>query len=63
MSPTDDRLAIPDHDTLPEFELEYIWDDPDDPSKVTVFSTENNNPETEWLMADQDTVVPLSDVP
>lgn len=62
MSTTDDRLAGPDRDALPEFELEYLYDDPEDPSKVTVFPTESDSPETEWVLTDYETAVSLRDI-
>lgn len=62
MSTTDDLPVTPDHDTLPEFDLEYLCDDPVDPSKVTIFPTESDSPATEWVMADYTTAIPLSDV-
>lgn len=43
----------------PEFELEGRYDDPDDPSELTVFTPGRRRFATEWLTADRSAVVPL----
>mgnify|MGYP000474713802 CR=1 FL=1 len=37
----------------PEFELECLFDDPSDPSELTIFSPEGENLATEWVTADR----------
>lgn len=50
-------------DQLPEFELECMYDDWDDPSEVTVFSTdEADSLYTAWLTTDRSHAVSLEDV-
>ena len=50
-------------DQLPEFELECMYDDWDDPTAVTVFSTEESDSlYTAWLTADRDHAVSLDAV-
>jgi len=50
-------------DQLPSFELECMYDDWDDPSEVTIFSTdEDDSLYTAWLTIDRDTAVSLTDV-
>ena len=50
-------------DQLPAFELECMYDDWDDPSEVTIFSTDEvDSLYTAWLTADRDHAVALSDV-
>jgi len=50
-------------DQLPEFDLECMYDDWDDPSAVTVFSTaESDSLYTAWLTADRDHAVSLEAV-
>lgn len=46
----------------PEFELECRYDDPADPSELTVFSPATRHLATEWMTADRSTVVPLDRV-
>ncbi|MFB6084061.1 MAG: hypothetical protein ABEJ94_07440 [Halorientalis sp.] len=61
-----DRAAETDDgqfDQLPEFELECMYDDWDEPTEVTIFSTaEEDNLYTAWLTADRDHAVSLADL-
>ncbi|MFD1632396.1 hypothetical protein ACOZ4L_06330 [Haloplanus ruber] len=41
--------------SAPEFELECLFDDPSDPSELTIFSPEGENLATEWVTADRST--------
>jgi len=41
--------------STPEFELECLFDDPADPSELTIFSPEGGNIATEWVTADRST--------
>lgn len=50
-------------DELPTFELECMYDDWDDPSEVTIFSTDDEDSlYTAWLTTDRDHAVSLTDV-
>ncbi|SEO04952.1 hypothetical protein SAMN05216388_1007147 [Halorientalis persicus] len=50
-------------DQLPEFELECMYDDWDDPTEVTIFSTaDGDSLYTAWLTADRDHAVSLADL-
>jgi len=49
-------------ETSPEFRLECLFDDVDDPSQVTVFPTQTERTATEWLTIDRGTAVPLDEV-
>jgi len=60
-----DKTAVStaSNDRLPEFELECMYDDWDDPETVTVFSTADDNTlATAWLTAECDHAVSLADV-
>jgi len=61
-----DRVAETDDgqfDQLPEFELECMYDDWDDPSEVTIFSTDDEDSlYTAWLTADRALTVSLSEL-
>ncbi len=61
-----DRAAGADEvqfDQLPEFELECMYDDWDEPTEVTVFSTaDGDSLYTAWLTADRDHAVSLADL-
>lgn len=47
---------------MPEFGLGCLFDDPSNPSTVTVFSPETDRLRTEWLTADRSTAVALESV-
>lgn len=47
---------------LPLFELEYTFDDPDDPATVTVFPSDGGDITTSWITIDVAHTVDLSDV-
>jgi len=50
-------------DQLPEFELECMYDDWNDPTDVTIYSTDDDdNLYTVWITVDRDHAVPLADV-
>lgn len=48
-----------DLEAPPEFELECRFDDPADPSELTVFAPGERRVATEWLTVDRATAVPL----
>ncbi|MFB6164550.1 MAG: hypothetical protein ABEJ31_05275 [Haloarculaceae archaeon] len=50
-------------DQLPEFELECMYDDWDEPSEVTIFSTdEADSLYTAWLTVDCEHAVSLTEI-
>ena len=62
MSVVDRDQDVP-FERLPEFDLECMYDDWDDPSEVTVFSTdERDSLCSAWLTVDRDHAEPLSSV-
>ena len=48
--------------TLPTFELAYLFDEEEDPETVTVFSDEDDRITTEWMTVDRRSAVALEDV-
>jgi hypothetical protein len=48
--------------TTPEFELECLYDDSENPSELTVFCPEEGKLTTEWITVDRGTAVPLESV-
>jgi hypothetical protein len=50
-------------DQLPEFELECMYDDWDEPTEVTIFSTDDGDSlYTAWLTADRSHAVSLAEL-
>ena len=47
---------------LPEFELEFLFDDDEDPSEVTVFVDEPAALSTNWITVDVENAVPLEEI-
>ena len=47
---------------LPTFDLEYLFDDDEDPSEVTVFVDNAADLSTNWITIDAAHTVPLEDV-
>ncbi|MDY6817811.1 MAG: hypothetical protein SVG88_04040 [Halobacteriales archaeon] len=61
---TNDRNASQENvvDTPPEFELEYLYDDPDDPAEVTIFlDADEADLSTHWITIDRSSAVPIED--
>lgn len=48
--------------SLPVFDLDYGFDDPDDPKSVTVFAPDAEDVATTWLSIDARYAIPLEDV-
>ena len=46
-----------------DVDLEWLFDDPDDPSEVTVFTPRGERTATEWITVDADTAIPVDEVP
>lgn len=45
-----------------EFELRGRYDDPEDPTELTVFSPGSDRITTEWVTADRSVLVPLDGI-
>lgn len=58
MSATDEP-ETGDLSSAPEFELECAYDDPEDPSELTIFAPSTPRSVTEWVTADRSAAVPL----
>jgi len=59
----DEQAETVPFDQLPEFELECMYDDWDDPSEVTIFSTDDEDSlYTAWLTVDREHARALTDV-
>jgi hypothetical protein len=43
----------------PEFELECLYDDMDNPQEVTVFTPNGNETASEWITVDCDSAIPI----
>jgi len=48
--------------SAPEFDLECLFDDPSDPSELTIFSPEDGKLSTEWITTDRTTARALDRV-
>jgi hypothetical protein len=65
VSSTERSERAPSRDVLespPQFALECTFDDPSNPTEVTVYSPGSENVTTEWLTVDRSTAVPLERV-
>jgi hypothetical protein len=58
---SDLRVDSP-HDDRPEFELECLFDDTEDPSSVTIFYPRGERTVSEWVTADTATAVSVEDI-
>jgi hypothetical protein len=47
---------------LPQFELEYLFDDDDSPTEVTIFADDPEALSTQWITVDRSCAVPLEEV-
>ncbi|WP_372912143.1 hypothetical protein [Salinigranum sp.] len=47
---------------LPQFDLEYLFDDDDCPTEVTVFADDPESLSTRWITIDREFAVPLEEV-
>lgn len=54
-----------DRQELPEFELEYLFDDDEDPTTVTVFTGDEESEDilTSWITIEEQYTIPLDEVP
>lgn len=46
-----------------DVDLEWLFDDPDDPSEVTVFTPRGERTATEWITVDAATAIPIDEIP
>lgn len=49
-------------DATPEFELDCLFDDMDDPAELTVFTPEGRATATEWITVDRSEAVALDQI-
>jgi hypothetical protein len=57
------EASQPTHlEELPQFDLEYLFDDDDDPTEVTVFADDPESLSTQWITVDRSAAVPLEEV-
>lgn len=49
-------------DELPAFELDYGFDDPDDPGEVTIYAPDAETVTTSWISIEARRAVSLEDV-
>ena len=47
---------------LPQFDLEYLFDDDDNPTEVTIFADDPETLSTQWITVDREVAVPLDEV-
>jgi hypothetical protein len=47
---------------LPQFDLEYLFDDDDSPTEVTIFADDPEVLSTQWITVDRSCAVPLEEV-
>ncbi|EMA34225.1 DUF7511 domain-containing protein [Haloarcula japonica] len=59
MSATTSPLSDTDLNETPEFELDCLYDDPEDPSELTIFPSDRQQSVTEWVTADRSATVSL----
>lgn len=62
MDPSAGRSTDPRREATTEFELECLYDDPSEPSELTIFSPEGESMVTEWITADHSAAVALDSV-
>lgn len=63
MSASEDAITTagtPEAD--PEFELECLYDDMEEPTELTIFTPEGNATASEWITVDLKTAVPVTDI-
>lgn len=59
----DEQTPAPGLETLPTFELEYSYDDPEDPSQITVFPESiKYDLSTNWITIDKDSAVSIEEL-
>lgn len=51
-----------DLEALPEFELGCLFDDAENPNRLTIFSPEIDRGATEWITVEESTAVSIDEV-
>lgn len=59
---SDDAAAEADWQETPEFALECLYDDPLDPSELTIYAPDGQRFATEWVTADQSAAIPIDQI-
>ena len=62
MSTTTTPSSDTDLDEAPEFELDCLYDDPENPSELTIFPSDLQQSVTEWVTADRSAAVSLDEL-
>ncbi|MEF8974248.1 MAG: hypothetical protein V5A15_05105 [Haloarcula sp.] len=62
MSATTTPPSDTDLDETPEFELDCLYDDPENPSELTIFPSDLQQSVTEWVTADRSAAVSLDEL-
>ncbi|AJF25545.1 MULTISPECIES: hypothetical protein [unclassified Haloarcula] len=62
MSTTTTPPSDTDLDEAPEFELDCLYDDPENPSELTIFPSDRQQSVTEWVTADRSATVSLDEL-
>lgn len=62
MSTTTTPPSDTDLNEAPEFELDCLYDDPEDPSELTIFPSGRQQSVTEWVTADRSAAVSLDEL-
>jgi hypothetical protein len=63
VSSADERLeARTALERSPEFDLECLFDDAENPSELTIFSPERGRAATEWLTVERSAAIPVDEI-
>lgn len=62
MSVTTEPPSDTELDETPEFELDCLYDDPENPSELTIFASDIQQSVTEWVTADRSATVSLDQI-
>lgn len=65
MSSAADRPDVPSvvPTDPPTFELDFMVDDEEDPTELTIFSPRGDDITTQWITVDLNTAVPIQAIP
>lgn len=67
MTPPEERVqgstgSLERKDEFPRFRLEFYYDEPDDPERVTIFDPDADGNTTAWISSAVDEAVPIETV-
>jgi hypothetical protein len=62
IEPSNQSQSTTHLEELPQFALEYLFDDDDDPTEVTIFADDPEALSTQWITIDRAHAVPLEEV-